>query len=62
MAFASGSVCENLPWSAPSETSQLASFCRPASFNSTESGTPLHSLQLAIPWMYWTGNPMFGLS
>ena len=26
----------------------------------TESGTPLHSLQLAIPWMYWTGNPRFG--
>src|SRR5580704_8131473 len=46
----------------PSETSQLAPLCTPASFNNTESGTPLHSLQLVIPWMNWTGNPRFGSS
>ena len=28
-------------------------------FNSTESGTPVHSLQLVIPHTYCTGGPMF---
>src|SRR2546428_10778966 len=38
----------------PSATSQLASFFTPTSFNSTDIGTPAHSLQLMMPWVYWT--------
>src|SRR5262245_42519295 len=40
--------------SAPSATSQLAPFWTPTSFNSTDIGTPPHSLQLMMPCVYWT--------
>jgi len=36
-------------------------FFRPTSFNNTESGTPVHSLQLLMPCTYWTGGPMLAL-
>src|SRR5688572_28394847 len=38
----------------PSATSQLASFFTPTSFNSTDIGSPAHSLQLMMPCVYWT--------
>ncbi len=46
-------TCTLLP-SDPSATSQLASFFTPTSFNSTDIGTPAHSLQLMMPCVYWT--------
>ena len=39
--------------SAPSATNQRASALTPASRNSTDNGTPVHSLQLVIPNAAW---------
>lgn len=52
------------PASSPSAIIQVASGLNPASFKMIESGTPVHSLQLSNPWLFWTtgrlapGSPM----
>jgi hypothetical protein len=59
--LAIGMVWLKLQASPPSLTSHVPVDLTPTSFISTDSGTPVHSLQLVIPWMYCTGRPMFGL-
>src|SRR5262249_4161299 len=44
--------------SAPSQISHLACFCTPATSSSRERGTPVHSLQLASPWLACAVRPV----